>query len=386
MRRIESQSTFSFSLLLLSTILIGNNFSVRAFAKQEPATTATSSPKVEQPPAPAAPPTIEATEKRLETIEKLLGELTKELKEAREPAPTQPAVPQTPATAAVSPPTTPATPPAAATLSAAQSTSTSSQANSGATTGARVDPKLVPPLSVKLDSSWLEEIKWRSIGPANMSGRITDIAVHEKDSSQWWIATASGGLLKSNNHGGTMQHQFDREKVVSIGSIATDPNNKDILWVGTGEINPRNSVSYGNGVYKTVDGGKTFQHLGLDRTYQIARILVDPKNSETVYVGAAGRLYGKNSERGVYKTTDGGKTWQQILFVDDQTGVIDMVMNPQDPNTIVVAMWDRMRDGFDSWPGSEPKPDGVDGYDPIRKWGPGGGLFRTTDGGKTGTN
>ncbi|MFM8573250.1 MAG: PDZ domain-containing protein, partial [Pirellula sp.] len=240
-------------------------------------------------------------------------------------------------------------------------------------------PKL--PASVKLESSWLDEIKWRSIGPANMSGRITDIAVHEKDTSLWWIATASGGLLKSTNHGGSMQHHFDREKVVSIGSIATDPNNKDVLWVGTGEINPRNSVSYGNGVYKTVDGGKTFQHLGLDRSYQIARILVDPKNSDTVYVGAAGRLYGNNPERGVYKTTDGGKTWQQVLYVDDQTGVIDMAMSPTDPNTIVVAMWDRMRDGFDSWPGSVPKPDGVDGYDPIRKWGKGGGIYRTTDGG-----
>ena len=244
----------------------------------------------------------------------------------------------------------------------------------------RQSPPRLPP-SVKLEPSWLDEIKWRSIGPANMSGRITDIAVHEKDTSLWWIATASGGLLKSNNHGGSFQHQFDREKVVSIGSIATDPNNQDVLWVGTGEINPRNSVSYGNGVYKTTDGGKTFQHLGLDRSYQIARILVDPKDPDTVYVGAAGRLYGTNPERGVYKTTDGGKTWQQILFVDDQTGVIDMAMSPTDPNTIVVAMWDRLRDGFDSWPGSVPKPDGVDGYDPIRKWGKGGGIYRTTDGG-----
>jgi PDZ domain/Sortilin, neurotensin receptor 3, len=335
-------------------------------ATQEPAPAAVAVPATQEPtPAAAAalPPATQepataATEKRLDAIEKLLSELSKELKQSRGVTTT----------------------PAPVVSSSAAASTTADQRRPG-----RPDPNLDPPPSIKLDSTWLEEIKWRSIGPANMSGRITDIAVHEKDSSLWWIATASGGLLKSINHGGSMQHLFDREKVVSIGSIATDPNNKEVLWVGTGEINPRNSVSYGNGVYKTVDGGKTFQHLGLDRTYQIARILVDPKNSDTVYVGAAGRLYGKNAERGVYKTTDGGKSWQQVLFVDDQTGVIDMVMNPQDPNHIVVAMWDRMRDGFDSWPGTEPKPDGIDGYDPIRKWGSGGGLFSTTDGGKNWT-
>jgi hypothetical protein len=111
--------------------------------------------------------------------------------------------------------------------------------------------------------------------------------------------------------------------------------------------------------------------------------LVDPKNSDTVYVGAAGRLYGPNRQRGVFKTVDGGKNWDHVLYVDDNTGVIDMAMHPTDPNTIVVAMWDRLRDGFDSWPGTVPKPDGVDGYDPIRKWGKSGGIFRTTDGGKT---
>jgi len=310
------------------------------------------------------PKTSEVTEKRLEAIEKLLEQLSGELKSKKqEEAKKQPE--NQPQAKKVVP----------------------SESNVVATPGPRAERASAPklPSNVKLEPSWLDEIKWRSIGPANMSGRITDIAVHEKDTSLWWVATASGGLLKSTNHGGSFQHQFDREKVVSIGSIATDPNNKEVLWVGTGEINPRNSVSYGNGVYKTVDGGKTFQHLGLDRSYQIARILVDPKNPETVYVGAAGRLYGTNPERGVYKTTDGGKTWQQILFVDDQTGVIDMAMSPTDPNTIVVAMWDRLRDGFDSWPGTVPKPEGVDGYDPIRKWGKGGGIFRTTDGGSNWT-
>ena len=304
----------------------------------------------------------EPTQKRLDAIEKLLEELTGELKSSKQKEQSNEAQEK---------------------ASENKKQDTPPASNVVATPGLRPERASAPklPASVKLEPTWLDEIKWRSIGPANMSGRITDIAIHEKDTSLWWIATASGGLLKSTNHGGSFQHQFDREKVVSIGSIATDPNNKEVLWVGTGEINPRNSVSYGNGIYKTVDGGKTFQHLGLDRSYQIARILVDPNNPDTVYVGAAGRLYGTNPERGVYKTTDGGKTWQQILFVDDQTGVIDMAMSPTDPNTIVVAMWDRLRDGFDSWPGSVPKPEGVDGYDPIRKWGKGGGIYRTSDGG-----
>ena len=239
------------------------------------------------------------------------------------------------------------------------------------------------PPKTKLDDKWLRKIPARSLGPANMSGRISDIAIHPEDSSLWYVATAGGGLLKSTNHGVSLTHHFDDQNTVSIGAIAADPNDKDVVWVGTGEANPRNSVSYGDGVYKSTDGGKTFEHLGLKKTYQIGRILVDPKNSETVYVGALGRLYGTNRERGVYKTTDGGKTWEHSLYVDDQTGVIDMVMHPKDPNIIIAALWNRMRDGFDSWPGSVKKPDGVDGYDPIRKYGQSGGLYKTTDGGES---
>ncbi len=239
------------------------------------------------------------------------------------------------------------------------------------------------PGGVQVPASWLKEIDWRELGPSNMAGRIIDVEVNRKDPSTWWIATAGGGLLKTSNQGTTVSHQFDREAVVSIGAIASDPTNKEVIWVGTGEANPRNSVSYGNGVYKSTDGGKTFTHLGLDETYQVGRILIDPSNPDTVYVGAAGRLYGTNKERGVYKTTDGGKTWEHVLHKDDRAGVIDMVMHPEDPNTIIVALWDRLRDGFDAWPGDVPKPDGIDGYDPIRKWGPNGGLYKTTDGGKS---
>ncbi|MEP3479466.1 MAG: PDZ domain-containing protein [Fuerstiella sp.] len=241
------------------------------------------------------------------------------------------------------------------------------------------------PRKTKLDNQWLGKIPARSLGPANMSGRISDIAIHPEDSSLWYIGTAGGGLLKTTNQGVSLSHHFDDQNTVSIGAVAADPTNKDVVWVGTGEANPRNSVSYGDGIYKSTDGGKTFEHLGLKKTYQIGRILVDPKNSDTVYVGALGRLYGTNRERGVYKTTDGGKTWEHSLYVDDQTGVIDMVMHPKDPNIIIAALWNRMRDGFDSWPGSVKKPDGVDGYDPIRKYGQSGGLYKTTDGGNSWT-
>ncbi|MEM7475340.1 MAG: PDZ domain-containing protein [Planctomycetota bacterium] len=242
--------------------------------------------------------------------------------------------------------------------------------------------KAKPAPTFTMKSDWLKAMDWRALGPANMAGRVTDLEIHPQDNSLWWIGTGGGGILKTVNQGTNVEHQFDQETTVSIGAIASDPQNKDVLWVGTGEINPRNSVSYGDGVYKSTDGGKTFEHLGLEKTYQISRILVHPKNSDIVYVGAQGRLYGTNQERGVYKTTDGGKTWKKVLYLDERTGVIDMIMHPDKPDTLIVGMWDRLRDNFDSWPGPVPKPDGIDSYDPVRKWGPKAGLYKTTDGGK----
>ena len=220
----------------------------------------------------------------------------------------------------------------------------------------------------QLPQSWADQLHWRSIGPATMGGRIISLAVYEKEPSTWWAATASGGLLKTTNNGTTFEHQFDREAVVSIGHVAVAPSNKEIVWVGTGEANPRNSVSYGNGVYKSVDGGKTWSHMGLAKTFQTGRIAIHPKNPDIVYVGALGRLYGPNEDRGLYKTTDGGETWAKVLYVDDQTGVIDVDMHPRDPNTLMVATYERARDGFDT-------------NDPAKRWGPGGGIWKTTDGG-----
>jgi S1-C subfamily serine protease/photosystem II stability/assembly factor-like uncharacterized protein len=240
------------------------------------------------------------------------------------------------------------------------------------------------PWAGEIPSAWMKGIRWRGIGPANMGGRIVDLAVHESDPNTFWAATASGGLIKTTNAGVSFTHQFDREATVSIGAVAVSRSHPDILWVGTGENNPRNSVSYGDGVYKSIDAGKTWMNMGLKKTFQIGEIVIHPTNPDIVYVGALGRLYGSNEERGVYKTTDGGKTWERAFYIDERTGIIEMQMHPTDPDTLIVTAWERLRDGFDSWPGSEiPIPEGYGGYDPIRKWGPGSGLYKTTDGGKT---
>src|SRR5262249_18968661 len=158
----------------------------------------------------------------------------------------------------------------------------------------------------------------------------------------------------TENNGITFAHQFDKENTVSIGDVCVAPSDKNIVWVGTGEANPRNSVSYGDGVYKSTDGGKNWKHMGLRETYQTGKILIHPKDPNIVYVGALGRLYGPNSERGVYKTTDGGTTWKKVLYFDENTGCIDMRMHPTDTNVLLAAMWERKRDGFDSYVGERP--------------------------------
>ena len=220
------------------------------------------------------------------------------------------------------------------------------------------------------NEQWAGLIPWRSIGPANMSGRMIDVEVSAFDSNLWYIATASGGLLRTRNSGATFDHLFDRETTVSLGDVALSITEPELVWVGTGEDNPRNSVSYGNGVYKSTDGGDTWTHMGLDETFQISKVIIHPTDPNIVYVGALGRLYGPNEERGLYKTTDGGENWEKILFVDDKTGVIDVAMHPTDPDVLLIATYERQRDGFD-------------GNDPAKKNGPGSGLYRTKDGGKT---
>jgi hypothetical protein len=283
-------------------------------------------------------------EERLQEVERQLQELTKVIKELKRGDSTN-------------------------------ATAARSSSSSPAPSGAKATNEIA------LDAKWLGALTWRSIGPAGMGGRIVDLAVVESDPSMYWVATAGGGLLKTTNNGVTFIHQFDRETSVSIGSVCVAPSDPNIVWVGTGENNPRNSVSYGDGVYKSTNGGKTWKNMGLKKTFQIGRVVIHPKNPNIVYVGAMGRLWGPNEERGVFKTTDGGETWEKVLYVDDKSGVVDMRMSPAEPETLLAATWEVMRDGFDSHPG-DPPPDGYNGYDPIKKWGPGSGLYKTTDGGK----
>lgn len=221
-----------------------------------------------------------------------------------------------------------------------------------------------------IPDEWMEHFEWRSIGPANMSGRITSIAVYEDDPRIWYVASASGGLLKTTNSGINFEHQFDDQATVSIGDVQVSQQDPNVVWVGTGESNPRNSVSWGDGVYKSTDGGKTWKNMGLKESFQIGRIAIHPENHDIVYVGTLGRLWGPGGERGLYKTTDGGENWERVHFVDENTGVIDVKMHPRDPDTLLVATYERMRDGFD-------------GNDPVKKYGAGSGLYRTTDGGKS---
>ena len=233
-----------------------------------------------------------------------------------------------------------------------------------------------------IPDDYLKPFAWRNVGPANMGGRIVALAVVANDPSTYYVATASGGLLKTVNNGTTFDILFDKEKTVSIGDVAVSASNPNVVWVGTGENNPRNSVSYGDGVYKSIDAGKTWTNVGLSKSFQVGKVLIHPTNPDVVYVGALGRLYGPNPDRGVFKTDDGGKTWTKVCFVNDTTGVIDMRMDPTDPNTVIAAFWEHKRDGFDGFfDGDKDQP--PDQYGPIVTHGAGGGLYKTADAGKT---
>jgi len=216
-----------------------------------------------------------------------------------------------------------------------------------------------------IDSKIFEGLNVRCIGPANMSGRIGAIDAVQSDPNIIYVGAATGGVWKSTDGGVTWKPIFDEQPVASIGAIAINQSNPNIVWVGTGEGAVRNSAGVGRGVYLTIDGGKSWSLLGLEKTERICKIILDPYNPNVAYVGAMGTAWGENPERGVYKTTDMGKTWEKILYVDEKTGVADMAMDPSNPNKIIVAMWQYRR-----WPWF------------FKSGGPGSGLYLTTNGGK----
>lgn len=207
-------------------------------------------------------------------------------------------------------------------------------------------------------------LKWREIGPSVVGGRISDLAVDPTNTSTIYVGTATAGIWKSTNHGTTWNEIFTDNVTSSIGDVTLAPSNPNIVWAGTGEPQNRQSSPWGHGVFRSLDAGQTWQFLGLEETRHISRIKVHPNDPETAYVAAVGNLWKATPERGVFKTTDGGATWEKVLHIDDYTGAIDLVMDPADPNTLFAAMYTRQRTAW-----------GFNGS------GAGSGIYRTLDGG-----
>ena len=217
-----------------------------------------------------------------------------------------------------------------------------------------------------LEISVVKNVAFRSAGPSIMSGRVTDIDANPDDPSIFYVSYASGGLWKTVSNGADFTPLFDNEMTMTIGDIAVDWKHGETLWVGTGENNSSRSSYSGSGIYKSKDQGETWEHLGLEESHHIGRIIVHPENPDIVWVAALGHLYSTNPERGVYKTTDGGKTWTITLFINAATGIIDLVMDPQNPEVLYAAAWERIRHAW-TFTGS----------------GKGSGIYKSTDGGST---
>lgn len=210
-----------------------------------------------------------------------------------------------------------------------------------------------------------KELKPRNIGPAGMSGRVTAIDALYANPSVLYVGGASAGIWKTDNGGATWKPLFDEQALLNIGALKIQQSNPAVIWAGTGEGNPRNSLNLGEGVYKTLDGGKTWKRMGLENTRNIHRILIDPTDPKTVYVAAIGNPYGVHPERGVYKTTNGGDSWERILYTNDTSGCAELVMDPSNPNKLIANMWQHRREPWRFTSG-----------------GPGSGLYITVDGGK----
>ncbi|MGB5488212.1 MAG: hypothetical protein WBN06_12525, partial [Lysobacterales bacterium] len=225
-----------------------------------------------------------------------------------------------------------------------------------------------PPVAVAADQEIIAEaasgLKMRSIGPALMGGRIADIAIHPERSSTWYIAVGSGGVWKTTNAGITWTPVFDSQPSYSIGDVSIDPNNPDVIWVGTGENVSGRHVGWGDGVYKSADAGKSWTNMGLKKSEHIGKIMIDPRDSNVVYVAAEGPLWASGGERGLFKSSDGGATWTLILEVDENTGITDIEFNPANPDVIYAAAYERRRHIWGLMAG-----------------GPNGGIYKSIDAG-----
>jgi photosystem II stability/assembly factor-like uncharacterized protein len=217
------------------------------------------------------------------------------------------------------------------------------------------------------DAGFYGGLRWRMIGPFR-GGRVNGVTGAPGQPNTFYFGSVGGGVWKSNNSGRTWAPIFDSQPIASIGAIAVAPSNPNIVYVGTGETDVRSQISYGNGMYKSIDAGKTWTHIGLDDTRQIGRVLIDPKNPDIVFVAALGHVYGPNPERGVFRSRDGGATWQKMLFKNDNVGAADLAFDPQNSQIIYASLWNTRRPPWSIYPPS---------------YGPGGGLFKSTDGGST---
>ncbi len=217
----------------------------------------------------------------------------------------------------------------------------------------------------QFSTKWLEHAAPRNIGPGGMSGRITAIDVVVSNPDVMYVGTASGGLWKSISGGIKWEPIFNDQITASVGAVAIQQSNPDVIWVGTGEGNPRNSLNGGYGIFKSLDGGKTWKSMGLEKTRHIHRVIIDPTNPNVVYVAAIGSPWGVHPERGVYKTTDGGKSWKKVLYTNNKTGAADLVMDPSNPNKLIAAMWEHKRDPWF-----------------FKSGGAGSGLYISYDGGE----
>ncbi|EAZ82499.1 VPS10 domain-containing protein [Algoriphagus machipongonensis] len=225
-------------------------------------------------------------------------------------------------------------------------------------------------LAQKIPDQVVESVKFREIGPTRQGGRYVEFAVVASSTKVIYAATASGGLWKSTNNGQSWEPIFDHESVISLGSVAVDQSNPSVVWLGSGEANNSRSSYWGDGIYKSTDEGKTWKNMGLPESHHIGRIVIDPRDSDVVYVAALGHLYSENPERGLYKTTDGGQSWDKVLEIQREDGkyigVVDVIMSPEDPNTLIAAAYDKIRRPWT-----------------FNEGGEGSGIYKSTDAGKT---